>query len=110
MTERKRKEFPKTDKSVLKVKEYLADLAKELHKPVLHKFKTRKVYVQRKDQTWGMDLADMGTWKEENDGYTFILTIIDVFTRWADARPLKTKSGKEVLGKAYVRNPSESRN
>src|SRR5690606_25149267 len=50
------------------IKTYLKDLAKELHKPVRHKFPTRKVYVQRKDQTWSMDLADMSTWKRENDG------------------------------------------
>ena len=77
--------------------QYLQDLSKELHKPVRHKFETRKVFARSKDATWGMDLADMSHWKEENDGYTYILTIIDVFTRWASARPLRTKTGVEVL-------------
>jgi transposase InsO family protein len=90
--ERKRQAFPEH-----KVKTYLKDLAKELHKPVKHKYPTRKVLVGHKDQTWSMDLADMNTWKEENDGYTYILMIIDVFTRWAAARPLKNKSGATVL-------------
>lgn len=78
-------------------KQYLKDLSKELHKPVKHKFPTRKVFVGSKDQTWSMDLADMSVWKKENDGYTYILTIVDVFTRWAAARALKTKSAKDVL-------------
>ena len=77
--------------------EYLADLAKELHKPQRHKYPTRKVFAQSKDNTWGIDLADMSTWKAENDGYTFIVLAIDVYTRWAAARALKTKTGAEVL-------------
>jgi hypothetical protein len=76
---------------------FLKELAKELHKPVRHKFPTKRVFADAKDATWGIDLADMGTWKAENESYTFILTVIDVYTRWADARPLKTKGADEVL-------------
>ena len=31
----------------------------ELHKPVIRKFKRRKVYSLFKDNIWGFDLADM---------------------------------------------------
>ena len=72
--------------------QYLKTLAMELHKPVKHKFPTRMVFVAGKDNTWGMDLADMSHWKDENKGTNWILTIIDVFTRFAWARPLKTKT------------------
>ena len=34
-------------------------LADELHKPVIKKFKKRKVYSQFKDNIWGVDLEDM---------------------------------------------------
>ena len=34
-------------------------LADELHKPVIKKFNKRKVYLQFKDNIWGVDLADM---------------------------------------------------
>ena len=34
-------------------------LADELHKPIIKKFKKRKVYSQFKDNIWGVDLADM---------------------------------------------------
>ena len=34
-------------------------LAGKLHKPIIRKFKKRKVYSTFKDNTWGADLADM---------------------------------------------------
>ena len=34
-------------------------LAKELHKPIIRKFKKGKVYSGFKDNIWGPDLADM---------------------------------------------------
>ena len=35
-------------------------LAEELHKPVIRKFKRRKVYMRFKDNIWEADLAEMG--------------------------------------------------
>ena len=34
-------------------------LADELHKPIIRKFKKRKVYSSYKDNIWGVDLAHM---------------------------------------------------
>ena len=34
-------------------------LTNELHKPIIRKFKERKVYSSYKDNIWGVDLADM---------------------------------------------------
>ena len=34
-------------------------LADELHKPIIRKFKRRKVYSSFKEYIWGLDLADM---------------------------------------------------
>ena len=34
-------------------------LAEELNKPIIRKFKERKVYSAFKDNIWGTDLADM---------------------------------------------------
>ena len=33
-------------------------LAEQLHKPIIKKFKKRKVYSTFRDNTWGADLAD----------------------------------------------------
>ena len=35
-------------------------LAKELHKPIIKKFKKRKIHAAFKDNIWGADLADFG--------------------------------------------------
>ena len=35
------------------------ELAEELHKPIIRKFKKRKVYSSFIDNIWGADLADM---------------------------------------------------
>ena len=34
-------------------------LAEELHKPIIRKFKKRKIHAAFKDNIWGADLADM---------------------------------------------------
>ena len=39
--------------------EFNEQLAEELHKPIIRKFKKRKVYSRFKDNIWGADLADM---------------------------------------------------
>ena len=43
-------------------------LADELHKPVIKKFNKIKVYSQFKDNTWGVDLADMQSLSKKNKG------------------------------------------
>ena len=39
--------------------EFNEQLAKELHKPIIRKFKKRTVYSGFKDNIWGTDLADI---------------------------------------------------
>ncbi len=72
------------------------ELAEELHKPIRRKFQRRSVQVSGIDEVWGADLVDMKEWKKENKGYTFILTVIDVFSKYAWAVPLKDKKGETV--------------
>ena len=44
-----------------------------------------------------MDLCDMSQLKEYNDGNTFILTVVDVFSKYGFAKPLLNKKGCTVL-------------
>ena len=67
-----------------------------LHKPVRHKFPRNKVYVTFKDQQFEADLVDMSHLQKHNDGYKYLLTCIDVLSRYAWAIPLKNKSGIAV--------------
>ena len=67
-----------------------------LHRMAKKKYSTRKYIVHDIDEQWQADLADVSLIAKQNKGYRFILTVIDIFSRYAWARPLKTKSGKEV--------------
>ena len=48
-------------------------LADELHKPIIRKFKKRKVYSSFRDNIWGTDLADMQLLSKFNKGFRFLL-------------------------------------
>ena len=58
-------------------------LAEELHKPIIRKFKKRKVYSAFKDNIWGVDLADMQLLSKYNKGIRFLLCVIDIFSKYA---------------------------
>ena len=68
-----------------------------LHKPVRRKFPRRITYASKPDELWQADLADMGDLQKENDGTRFLLTVIDVFSKFAWIRPLKRKTGEELV-------------
>jgi hypothetical protein len=42
------------------------------------------------------DLNDLGAYTKSNSGYRYILTVIDMFSRYTWAVPLKTKKGDEI--------------
>ena len=80
-----------------KVKEWLkSQPTYTLHRGARKKYPTRKYIVHDVDEQWQADLADVSLIAKHNGGHHFILTVIDVFSRYAWARPLKNKSGKEV--------------
>ena len=49
-------------------------LANELHKPIIRKFKKRKVYSSFRDNIWGVSLADMQSLSKCHQGnkYFFV--------------------------------------
>ena len=55
-------------------------LAEELHKPVIKKFKRRKVYARFKDRIWASDLAEMESLSSKNKYVKYLLFVIDDFT------------------------------
>ena len=48
------------------------------------------------DDIWGVDLVDMQALAQQNNNYKYILMIIDVFSKFGWAIPLKFKSGESV--------------
>ena len=81
----------------LGVSSWSNELAEELHKPIRKKFKKRRVYVKGVDKIWAADLVDMHAFSKSNKGYKYILMIIDVFSKYGWAIPLKTKTGIDVM-------------
>ena len=77
-----------------------------LHKPVRYKFPRRKVIVSGPHQQWQADLVDVTNLSSENDGFKFLLTVIDVFSKKAWVIPLKDKKGSTIL-KAFKSIPEQ---
>ncbi len=71
-------------------------LVDELHRQVRKKFKRRHVIMKGINDTWQIDLVEMIPYAKENRGYKYLLTVIDIFSKFAYALPLKTKTGIEV--------------
>ena len=71
-------------------------VAKELHKPIKRKFKKRRVLVNGTDKLWAADLVDMQAFTKFNRGVKYLLTVIDVFSKYSWLIPLKDKMGKFV--------------
>lgn len=72
-------------------------LSKELHNNVIKNFRRRKVIVKELDEIWSVDLIQLDGLKDKNDGYSYILAVLDCFSRYAWTEPLKGKTAKEVL-------------
>ena len=66
-------------------------LANEPHKPIIKKFKKRKVYSSFIDNIWGVDLADLQSLSKYNKGIKYLLCGIDIFSKYSWVVPLKEK-------------------
>ena len=73
-----------------------SQLADELHKPVRNHYQKRSVFAKQIDDIWAADLVDMSPYSRSNSGYKYLLTVIDVFSKYGWVVPLKTKTGMEV--------------
>ncbi|GFW79191.1 uncharacterized transposon-derived protein F54H12.3 [Trichonephila clavipes] len=73
-----------------------------LHKPVRHKFKRNRVLASDIDRQFQADLVDMQSLAEFNKVYKYLLTCIDLFSKFAWAVPLEDKFGKSVKSKLEI--------
>ena len=83
-------------------------LANELHKPIIKKFKKRKVYSSFRDNIQGFDLAYMQSLSKYNQRIKCLLCAIDLFIKYALVVPLKDKKGTSILN-AFQKMISEGR-
>ena len=70
--------------------------AKEVFRPHITKFRRERITPLYKDETWSADLIDKLSLSKYNNNYKFVLTVIDIFTKYAWAIPLKNKSGLSI--------------
>ena len=77
-------------------KQQQQQLAEEVFSLQITKFKRQRIIPLYKDETWSADLIDKSSLSENKNNYKFILTVIDIFTKYAWAIPLKNKSGLSI--------------
>ena len=79
------------------VKKYLSgEDAYTLHKQQRIRFPRRRTYSKKIADLYQADLADLSNISRYNDGFKYLLTCIDVFSKKAWAIPLRTKTAREV--------------
>lgn len=84
-----------------KLKEILSGMEPySLNKTIVKNFETRRVMSSEVNDQLQMDLVEMdvptGAPAKDNDGVRYLLTIIDVLSKYAWVIPLKDKKGKTV--------------
>ena len=72
-------------------------LANELHRQIIRKFKGRKVYASFRGNICGVDLADMESLNKYNEGVKYLLCAIDLFSKHAWVVHLKDKRGITIV-------------
>ena len=88
--------FDKKSKGSGITNEFNYQLANELHKPIIKKFKKRKVYSSFKDNLWGIDLADMQSLTRYDKGFKYLLCAIDLFSKYTLVIPIKDKKSTSI--------------
>lgn len=68
----------------------------ELHRGARKSFPRRHYVMRGVNDTFQADLVEMIPWSNQNNGYRYILMVIDVFSKLAWAKELKNKTGEEV--------------
>ena len=68
-----------------------------LHKQPKFPKPRNPTFAYQKLYQFQIDLIDLGNLIEENDGNRYLLTAIDIFTRFAFVEPLKNKTAKTFM-------------
>lgn len=99
----------KLDITLSDVKKWLSSRdSYTLHRQVKRKFTRNRILVYGIDEQWEIDLADLSSLKENNEGYTFLLTCIDTLSKFAWVEPLRNKTASSIV-KAFKNILSKGR-
>ena len=69
-----------------------------LFKPIRTRFQRHLVMVSGIDDQWQADLVDVSALSQHNDSCKFLLVCIDVVSKFAWVEPIKSKTGKSMVG------------
>ena len=72
-------------------------LANELYRQIIRKFKKRKVFWSFRDNIWGVNIADIQSLRKYNKGIKYLLCAIDLFVKYAWVLSLKDKRGISIV-------------
>ena len=67
-----------------------------LHRPIRKKFARLHYNVTNIDDVWEADLCQLTSLKEENDGFAYLLVVVDILSKYAWLEPLRDKSTRTV--------------
>jgi len=67
-----------------------------LHRPIRKRFPRNPYSVNNVMDVYECDLVDVQAFCKYNDGYKYLLTVIDVFSKFLHIVPLKSKTAKDV--------------
>ena len=88
----------------LGVEDHNKILSEELHKPKRKNYPRRRIIVNHIDEIFAADLVEMQKFAKLNKGYRYLLTCIDIFSKYSWVIPLKDKKGitiKNALQKIF---------
>lgn len=83
-------------------------VVEEIHHSARRNFPRRSYVMRGINDTFQADLIEMIPFAKQNQGYNYILMVIDVFSKRAWAKKLKNKTGKEVtkaMSSIFTENP-----
>ena len=83
-------------------------LVNELHKPVIRKFRKRKVCSSFRDNIWDVDLAYMQSLSKYTKEIKYLLCTINLFSKYSWVFPIKDKKGTSIVN-AFKKIISEGR-
>lgn len=73
-----------------------SDIINELHRRTRVNYPRRWVIIKGLDETFQADLVEMQSYAKQNKNYRYILVVIDIFSKFVWAEPIKTKTGGDV--------------
>lgn len=77
-------------------------IVNELHSQARKNFLRRRVIMKGIDDLWQADVVEMGNYSTENNGYKYLLTVIDTFSKYAWTESLKTKTASKVSSSPFL--------